>query len=82
MPQGQSKEECGKETGEAILKTHQTFHDRVHMIKIHMMNQKHSLNRLIKAFKKKFYKENINQLRKYSEFDSNSSPNEHPKIDP
>ena len=64
-----SREDCAKETGQSILKAHQTFHDRIHLLKKHLANSKHPIYRLIKSFKKKFYKENVNYLRKYSEVD-------------
>ncbi len=40
-----------------MLKTKQSIHDRVFLIRKHLMNPKHPIYMLIKIFKRKFYKE-------------------------
>lgn len=50
-----------------MLKTHRNFHDRVHLIKKQISLAKHPLHVLIKTFKRKFYKENMNLLKKSNE---------------
>ena len=41
------------------------------LIKRHVANNTHPIHRLVRAFKKKFYKENIYLLGKYNEDDDN-----------
>jgi hypothetical protein len=50
-------EECAADTGLTMLKTKQSIHDRVFLIRKHLMNPKHPIYMLIKIFKRKFYKE-------------------------
>jgi hypothetical protein len=56
-----------KETGGEVLKSTPSYHEKVALIKRHIGNQAHGVYRLIRVFKKRFYKENINFLKKYND---------------
>jgi hypothetical protein len=62
------------ETGGDILKSSQSFHERVALIKRHLSSQSHPIHKVFRTFKKRFYKENIHMLRKYNDDENLAFP--------